>query len=81
MNIYIPKPAEPMTAGELRAKIRNIPSDTPVYLVTDKTSPDAWDEDNERWRYAHPLSEVRRERNYDEYGDMELAILLEVEDL
>lgn len=76
----IPNQAEPMTAGELRAKIRNIPSDAPVYLITDKTSPDAWDEENGRWRFAHPLVCVTRERNYDEEGDMELAILLEVEE-
>lgn len=45
-----------MTAGELRKKIKNLPADTPIYLVTDKESDGAWDEDRCRWRYAHPLA-------------------------
>lgn len=55
---------EPMTVGELRKKIKNLPADTPVYLVTDKTSPYAWDDERERWRYAHPLAYASRERNF-----------------
>ena len=51
---------EPMTVGELRKKIKNLPADTPVYLVTDKTSPYAWDDERERWRYAHPLAYASR---------------------
>ena len=72
---------EPMTVGELRKKIKNLPADTPVYLVTDKTSPYAWDEEHDRWRYAHPLAYASRERNYstDMFGDDELVLLLEVE--
>lgn len=69
-----------MTAGELRKKIHNIPSDARIYLVTDKTSPDAWDEDKDRWRYAHPLANVSRERVCDEFGENEYNVLLEVED-
>lgn len=50
-------------------------------MVTDKTSPDAWDEDKGRWRYAHPLAYASRERNLaeDMFGDDELVLLLEVE--
>ena len=72
---------EPMTVGELRKKIKNLPADTPVYLVTDKTSPYAWDDERERWRYAHPLAYASRERNYaeDNRDDDELVLLLEVE--
>lgn len=72
---------EPMTVGELRKKIKNLPADTPVYLVTDKTSPYAWDDEHDRWRYAHPLAYASRERNYstDMFGDDELVLLLEVE--
>ena len=72
---------EAMTVGELRKKIKNLPADTPVYLVTDKTSPYAWDDERERWRYAHPLAYASRERNYstDMFGDDELVLLLEVE--
>ncbi len=70
-----------MTAGELRKKIKNLPADTPIFLVTDKTSPDAWDEDNGRWRYTHPLVYASREWNRSEemFGEDELVLLLEVE--
>ena len=73
--------AEPMTAGELRKKIKNLPADTPIFLVTDKTSPDAWDNDRERWRYAVPLVYAQRERNRaeDMLGEDALCLLLEVE--
>lgn len=72
--------AEPMTAGELRKKIKNLPSDTPVYIVVDKISDDAWDEDKEQWRYVLPLVYASRERIYSEEGD-ELNLLLEYENL
>lgn len=70
-----------MTVGELKKYIRNIPNDTPVFMVTDKSSPEAWDEDRDRWRFAHPLAHCTRERNYSEdmFGDDELALILEVE--
>lgn len=42
--------AIPMTVGELRKKIHNIPGDTPVYIVIDKISEDAWDEEKDQWR-------------------------------
>lgn len=72
--------ATPMTAGELKKKIHNIPNDTPVYIVVDKVSPDAWDEDKEQWRYAIPLAYATRERLYSEDGD-EFNLLLEYESL
>ena len=72
--------AKPMTAGELKKKIHNIPNDTPVYIVVDKVSPDAWDEDKEQWRYAIPLVYATRERLYSEEGD-EFNLLLEYESL
>ena len=72
--------ATPMTAGELKKKIRNIPNDTPVYIVVDKVSPDAWDEDKGQWRYAIPLAYATRERLYSEDGD-EFNLLLEYESL
>lgn len=72
--------ATPMTVGELRKKIRNLPSDMPVYIVTDKVSDDAWDEDKEQWRYAIPLVYATRERLYSEEGD-EDNLLLEYESL
>lgn len=72
--------ATPMTAGELRKKIHNIPSSTPIFIVIDKVSEDAWDEEKGQWRYAIPLAYVERERLYSEEGD-ELNLLLEYENL
>ena len=74
---YILK-AEPMTAGELRKKIHNIPSDAKVYIVIDKLSADAWDDEKEQWRYVLPLVYAERERIYSEDGD-EFNLLLEYE--
>lgn len=72
---------EPMTVGELRKKIKTLPADTKVYMLTD-TTPDNWDEEKDRWRVVHPLSYVRQERVYctDMYGDDELNLILEVEE-
>lgn len=70
--------ATPMTVGELRKKIKNLPADVPVYIVIDKLSDDAWDEDKCQWRYALPLVYASRERLYSEEGD-ELNLLLEYE--
>lgn len=71
--------AEPMTVGELKKKIHNLPSDTPVYIVLDKLGEDAWDEVKEQWRYVVPLAHANRERIRSEEGD-ELNLLLEYED-
>lgn len=70
--------ATPMTVGELKKKIHNLPSDTKIYIVIDKVSEDAWDEDKEQWRYAIPLVYANRERIYCEDG-AELNLLLEYE--
>lgn len=72
--------ATPMTAGELKKKIHNIPNDTPVYIVVDKVSDDAWDDDKEQWRHAIPLVYVTREHIHGEDGD-EFNLLLEYESL
>lgn len=70
--------AEPMTVGELKKKISNLPNGTRIYIVVDKLSDDAWDEDKEQWRYAIPLAYATRERIYSDAGD-ELNLLLEYE--
>lgn len=72
--------ATPMTVGELKKKIRNLPNDTPVYIVIDKISDEAWDDDKQQWRYAIPLVYAGRERIYEEDGD-ELNLILEYENL
>lgn len=71
----------PMTAGELRKKIKNLPAETPIFMVTDKTSDDAWDEEHDRWRYAHLLVYASREWNRaeDMFDEDEMVLLLEVE--
>ena len=64
----------------MKKKIKNLPVDLPVYLVTDK-NPDNWDEDNERWREAYPLVYVNRERHYgDGFEADEYNIILETEE-
>ena len=68
-----------MTAGELK-KIRNIPNDVPVYMVVDKVSDNAWDEDKNQWRYVLPLVYVTKETIYGEDED-EHNLLLEYESL
>lgn len=72
--------ATPMTVGELKAKIRTLPNDTKIYIVVDKVSEYAWDDDKQQWRYAIPLVYVTRERIYGEDGN-ELNLLLEYESL
>lgn len=72
--------ATPMTAGELKKKIHNLPNDTPIYIVVDKISPEAWDEEKGQWRYALPLVYATRERIYSEEGN-EFNLLLEPESL
>lgn len=70
--------ATPMTVGELRKKIKNLPADMNVYIVIDKLSEYAWDDDKGQWRYALPLVYATRERLYSEEGN-ELNLLLEYE--
>jgi hypothetical protein len=71
-----------MTVGELRQKIKNLPANMPVFLLTDK-SPENWDVDNDRWHQVWPLSYVTRERVYSEnmFDDDEYNLILEVEEL
>lgn len=82
MQDYIAN-ATPMTAGELRKKIKNLPADTPIFMVTDKESDYAWDDDRQRWRYAIPLVYASREYWLDEsgYGEESMALILECENL
>lgn len=77
---YILK-AKPMTVGELRKKIKTLPANMPVYIVIDKISDDAWNEEKEMWRFAIPLVYATRERLYDENTGDEYNLLLEYESL
>lgn len=72
--------ADALTVGELRRKISNMRSDARVYIVVDKFSDYAYDDDNGQWRYAIPVVYVSRERHYgDEYEPDELNLILEIE--
>lgn len=73
--------AEPLTVGELIKKLERMPKKAKVYMVFDKFSDGAWDEDMERWRYVIPLAYVTKEVNLDEedYWDKETNVILEVE--
>lgn len=74
--------AEPLTVGELIKKLEKMPKKAKVYMVFDKESDGAWDEDREGWRYAVPLVYVNKEVNYVEdmsFVGKETNVLLEVE--
>lgn len=72
--------AEAMTVGELRKKIKNMRSDAKVYIIADKFSDYAWDEDSDQWRYALPLAYISKEKILgDSFEDDEYNLLLEVE--
>lgn len=73
--------AEPMTVGDLIKKLERMPKKAKVYMVFDKFTEHAWDEEGERWRYAIPLAYVSKEINYiEEAGwDKETNVILEVE--
>lgn len=77
--------AEPMTVGALKKYIRNLPDDTKVYMLTDK-SPTNWDDELGRWATVHPLGFCSREAlseggGFDDMDeDEELNLLLEIEE-
>lgn len=74
--------ATPFTVGELKKKINRLPADTPVYMVFDKTSEFAWDEEHDRWRNAVPVAYATKEdtliETFDGF-DKETVLLLEIE--
>lgn len=75
--------SEPLTVGELMKKLERMPKKAKVYMVFDKYSDGAWDDEKCMWRYAIPLVYVSKETNimedmYDASGK-EINVLLEVE--
>lgn len=74
-----------MTVGDLKKYIKNLPNDTKVYMLTDK-SPTNWDDERGRWAVVHPLGLCSREALTegggfdDEDEDEELNLLLEIEE-
>lgn len=57
----------PLTAGELRNKLKGVSNDTPIFIVLDK-SDDNYDEDG-HLRFVHPVTYVERETVWSEFSD------------
>ena len=69
-----------MTVGDLKQFIKTLPNEIRVYMVTDR-SDENWDEDNDRYRVAHPVAYLEKERIWDENDDTpETNLLLLVEE-
>lgn len=58
---------EPLTAGQLRNKLKGVSNDTPIFIVLD-LGDDNYDEDG-NLRYVHPVTSVEREWLVDEFSD------------
>lgn len=70
---------EPLTAGELRNKLKGVSNDTPVFIALDK-SDENYDEDG-NLRYVHPVTSVEREKVWDEFSDdYERNLILHLDD-
>jgi hypothetical protein len=68
-----------MTVGQLKEKIRHVPDDTPVFLLTDKSAANR-DESAQRWKSVYQLNHVGREIIYSTDGqsrDDSLNLILE----
>lgn len=70
---------EPLTAGQLRNKLKGVSNDTPIYIALDKSN-DNYDEDG-NLRYVHPVTAVEREKVYDEFSeDYEHNLILHLDE-
>lgn len=70
---------EPLTAGQLRNKLKGVSNDTPIYIVLDK-SDENYDE-NGNLKYVHPVTTVERETVWDEFSDYpEKNLILHLDD-
>lgn len=70
---------EPLTAGELRNKLKGVSNDTPIFIALDR-SDENYDEDG-HLRYVHPVIMVEREKVYDEFSDgYERNLILHLDD-
>ena len=70
---------EPLTAGQLRNKLKGVSNDTPIFIVLDK-SDENYDEDG-NLRYVHPVTYVEREKIWDEFSDdYERNLILHLDD-
>lgn len=70
---------EPLTAGELRNKLKGVSNDTPIFIVLDK-SDENYNEDG-YLRNVHPVTSVEREKIWDEFSDgYERNLILHLDD-
>lgn len=69
----------PLTAGQLRNKLKGVSNDTPIFIVLDK-SDENYDEDG-NLKYVHPVTAVERETVWDEFSDYpERNLILHLDD-
>lgn len=70
---------EPLTAGQLRNKLKGVSNDTPIFIVLDK-SDENYNEDG-ILRNVHPVTSVEREKVWDEFSDeYERNLILHLDD-
>lgn len=70
---------EPLTAGQLRNKLKGVSNDTPILVVLDK-SDENYNEDG-ILRNVHPVTSVERETVWDEFDDHpEKNLILHLDD-
>ncbi len=70
---------EPLTAGQLRNKLKGVSNDTPIFIVLDKSN-ENYDE-NGNLRYVHPVTAIERETVWDEFdGEPERNLILHLDD-
>ncbi len=70
---------EPLTAGQLRNKLKGVSNDTPIFIVLDKSN-ENYDE-NGNLRYVHPVTAIERETVWDEFDcEPERNLILHLDD-
>lgn len=72
--------ARTITVKELRDKLKGVPNDANVFILTD-ASDENWDEENERWINVHAIENIYREKVFSETGmgfDREYNLILEI---
>lgn len=70
---------EPLTAGQLRNKLKGVSNETPVFVVLDKSDSNYDEEGN--LRTVHPVTAIERETVWDEFSDYpEKNLILHLDD-
>lgn len=70
---------EPLTAGQLRNKLKGVSNDTPIFIVLDKSDENY--NENGNLKNVHPVTAVERETVWDESSDYpEKNLILHLDD-